>query len=289
MGELPVFYIIGHSSLINDHSQPLPENTCLLTYSLCGNPINGTDRDLRDIETLFFSDPYSFPRNVCTEWRQFKQYINKPKLRLKMSPAKYHNQATSLCSYWYRDSKNIIVEPGHVNIATLKLARSGLYMLDRERPLSRDAEIIIQKNPLNADVDVSLRQIKYIFEGALFPSVDDLDAIFGEHVELPFRDFLKALRRVVFKRRLHHLAGIMEAMGQGAYFLTSACRNIDKAFEGEVSRMLISSEEADRITEQTFDEMEERKLAVGTKVGTKRKYRRVNYKAKSHRRKLKKK
>ena len=160
MGELPVFYIIGHSSLINDHSQPLPENTCLLTYSLCGNPINGTDRDLRDIETLFFSDPYSFPRNICTEWRQFKQYINKPKLRLKMSPAKYHNQATSLCSYWYRDSKNIIVEPGHVNIATLKLARSGLYMLDRERPLSRDAEIIIQKNPLNADVDVSLRQIK---------------------------------------------------------------------------------------------------------------------------------
>ena len=289
MGDIPVFYIIGHSSLISDHSQPLPENTCLLTYSLCGNPSYGTDRDLRDIETLFFLYPHRFPHNICTEWRQFKQYINKPKLRLKMSPAKYHNQATSLCSYWYRDSKNIIVAPDHADIATLKLARSGIYMLDRERPLSRNAEIIIPKDPLKRDVNVSLRQIKYIFEGALFPSVDDLDAIFGEHVELPFRDFLKALRRVVYKRRLHHLTGIMEAMGQGAYFLTSACRNIDKAFEGEVSRMLISSEEADRITEQTFDEMEERKLAVGTKVGTKRKYIRVNYKAKSHRRKLKKK
>jgi hypothetical protein len=280
-----VFYIIGHSSLINGHSQLLPENTCLLTYSLCGDPINGTDRDLRDIETLFFLYPSRFPHNICREWRQFKQYINKSKLRLKISPAKYHNQVTRLCSFWHRDSKNNIVAPLSANVASLKLARSGIYMLDRERPLTRNAEIIIAKDPLKPDVDVSLRQIKSIFEGALFPSADDLDAMFGDESELPFSVFLSALRKVVFKQKLHHLAGVMDALGQGAYFLTSACRTLEKASDGEVERMLVSSEEADRITEQTFDEMEARNLAVGTK----RKYRRSNVKTKSHRRKHNKK
>jgi hypothetical protein len=259
----PVYYIIGHSSLIKEHSQPLPENTCLLTYSLCGDPINGTDRNLRDIETLFFLHPHRFPVNICTEWRQFKQYINKPKLRLKMSPAKYHNQATSLCSFWYRDSKNNMTHP--LGAVSLKLARSGLYLLDRERPLARNMDIIIPKDPLKRDVNVSLRQIKMIYEGALFPSVDNLDAIFGKHEELLFDTFLKALRKVVFRRKLHHLAGIMSAMGQGAYFLTSACRSLENASEGEVERMRESSEEADRVTERVFDK-------VG--VGTKRKYKR---------------
>ena len=80
-----------------------------------------------------------------------------------------------------------------------------------------------------------------------------------------FDTFLKALRKVVFRRKLHHLAGIMDAMGKGAYFLTSACRSLENASEGEVERMRESSEEADRVSEQVFDEMDSYKVGVGTK------------------------
>ena len=106
--ELPTFYIIGHSALVRGKSEPLPENTALITYALCGESVTKSG-GIRTLEYAFFQQPRRFPRNVIREWGKFKESLGDDKVRIKLSPAKYHNQKTSLCSFWYRDRHNNIM------------------------------------------------------------------------------------------------------------------------------------------------------------------------------------
>jgi hypothetical protein len=75
-------------------------------------------------------------------------------------------------------------------------------------------------------------------------------------------------------------------LGEGAYFLTSACRVFPGATKEEIDAMRISSEEADTITQQAMSLVsDEKKNEVNEKVGVgtkrrrnKRKKRRGTYK-----------
>jgi hypothetical protein len=261
--EFPAYYIIGHSALVKDASIPLPENTCLLTYSKCGENVAKNSK-VKQIELRFFQHPRTFPRNIITGWRELKAQVNDANLRIKVSPAKYHNQITKLCSFWYSDSQGNQVD-NEREAVNLKLARSGIYLLDRTRSLSRYVDIIIQKELGNRDIIVSRLQIGDIYAGALFPTVENLDTIFGENTMLPFEVFHSAFRKLTMRMKFHTLTGIFNKLGEGAYFLTSACRSMleNDVTEEEINAMRASSEEAYALSEHI--------LGVGTR---KNKYKR---------------
>lgn len=259
--ELPCYYIIGHSTLVKQKSVPLPENTCLLTYSLCGEIVSKGGA-IKNIERLFFQTPRRFPHNVCTDWKTFKKFINDDNLRIKLSPAKYHNQITRLCSFWYSNNNKEVNEASKATMLTL--ARSGIYILDRTRLLSRNVDIHIPKQAGNSDIIVSRQQIGDIYAGALYPNVDDLNFLFGQNEEMPFGDFYSRFRKLTMRRKIPTLGGILKEFGAGAYFLTSACRSIDATKE-EIDAMQASSSEADRVTQQMLDQIESPKLGLGTK------------------------
>jgi len=286
--ELPSFYIIGHSALVKAPSEPLPENTCLITYALCGESVLKRG-PVRRIEEAFFEKSRRFPHNVMREWRQFNEQIGDSHLRIKTSPAKYHNQSIKLSAYWYVDKNNKPTE--NLEKATsLKLARSGIYALIRTHGISRYVDIDI---PIQTGMDaiVSRLQIGDIYAGAIFPNVEDIDLLFGENAEMLFQDFFSALRKLTTRRKLHTLKGILTMLGEGAYFLTSACRVFPGATKEEIDAMRISSEEADTITQQAMSQVSDEKKneinekVVNEKVGVgtkrrrnKRKKRRGTYK-----------
>ena len=245
--ELPTFYIIGHSALVRTPSEPLPENTALLTYALCGEAVTKSGT-IRTLEYAFFQKPRQFPRNVIREWRQFKETLADDKVRIKLAPAKYHNQRTNLCSFWYVDRNNKITESFN-KAATLRLARSGIYRLAWTHGISRYVDIDIPIQTGIRDAIVSRLQIGDIYAEAIFPSVEDLDVLFGENTEMPFQAFYSAFRKLTTRKRLHTLKGILTTLGYGAYFLTSACRNLADATKEEIDSMRHSSDEADPSTQ----------------------------------------
>ena len=127
------------------------------------------------------------------------------------------------------------------------------------------------------DAMVSRSQIGDIYEGAFFPSLEELDILFGENQEMPFQAFYSLFRKLTTRRRFHVLTGIMRGLGYGAYFLTSACRGLADATKEEIDSMRHSSEEADTISQEAFSLIaSEEKLGVGTKRKRKVKRRRKN-------------
>ena len=85
-----------------------------------------------------------------------------------------------------------------------------------------------------------------------------------------FQDFFSALRKLTTRRKLHTLKGILTMLGEGAYFLTSACRVFPGATKEEIDAMRISSEEADTITQQVMTQVSDEKRndnEVNEKVG----------------------
>ena len=266
--ELPTFYIIGHSALVRSSSEPLPENTALLTYALCGEAVTKSSA-IRTLEYAFFQKPRQFPRNVIREWRQFKETLGDDKVRIKLSPAKYHNQKTTLCSFWYVDRNNKITDSFN-KAATLRLARSGIYRLLWTHGISRNVDIDIPIQ-VGEDAIVSRLQIGDIYAGAIFPSVEDLDILFGERQEMPFQSFYSLFRKLTTRKRLHTLKGILTTLGYGAYFLTSACRNLADVTKEEIDAMRHSSDEADTITQEVLTLIaSEEKLGLGKRTKRKR-------------------
>jgi hypothetical protein len=215
-----VYLIECHSGVVDAPRILLPKDTILVTYGQIGDCNRSSE--FENVYNAFFQNDIPMDETGILELIKPTPLNNK---KLKIHDRLYHEHDITLCTYTYFNGDNSWVEDSE-DAENVLIERSGVFQMGNNADIARrNSSITINKtynkNATKGWFEITLRQAKQIYAGAIFPSQPQIEQIFGDKKVIRLDQFIEIINDMC------PTLGMLFSMIGGGTFILSGCRSMD--------------------------------------------------------------